>query len=151
MLVRMAGLCSNAEQCSADIREKVIKKGFTPEVADKIVGYLVKNRYVDDSRYARAFAVDKVRFSGWGKIKIRMHLKAKRLPETVINEGVAYISDEDYLSSLQKSLISKAKSLDLSEVKDRRKLYRHLVSRGFESQLIISEIRKHISKDGIPQ
>lgn len=151
MLVRMAGLCANAEQCSADIREKVIKKGFTPEVADKIVDYLVKNRYVDDSRYARAFAVDKVRFSGWGKIKIRTYLKAKRLPETVINEGVAYISDEDYLSSLRKSLVSKAKSLDLSEVKDRQKLYRHLASRGFESQLIISEIRKHISQDGIPQ
>lgn len=148
MLVRMAGLCANAEHCSSDIREKVIKKGFPTDVADKIVAYLVDNKYVDDCRYARAFATDKVRFSGWGKIKIRMYLKGKRLPEAVISVGIECVTDADYLQSLRKSLVSKARSLDMSEVKDRQKLYRHLASRGFESQLIISEIRKYMSEYG---
>lgn len=140
MLVRMAGLCAGAEQCSADIREKVIKKGFSAAVADKIVDYLVKNKYIDDSRYAKAFASDKVRFSGWGRNKIRMYLKAKRIPEAIINRGLASISDADYAESLRKALAAKARSLDLGEVADRRKLYRHLASRGFESSLIIKEI-----------
>lgn len=136
----MAGLCAGAEQCSADIREKVIKKGFSAAVADKIVDYLVKNKYIDDSRYAKAFASDKVRFSGWGRNKIRMYLKAKRIPEAIINRGLASISDADYAESLRKALAAKARSLDLGEVADRRKLYRHLASRGFESSLIIKEI-----------
>lgn len=144
MLVRMAGLCAGAEQCSADIRAKVLKKGFQPETADRIVGYLVQNRYLDDARFARAFAADKVKFAGWGRAKVRLHLKAKRLADNVIAQALDYICDDDYLLALRKALVAKAKSLDLSQVDDRRKLYRHLASRGFESQLIIAEIRKYI-------
>lgn len=136
----MAGLCAGAEQCSADIREKVLKKGFSAAAADKIVDYLVKNKYIDDSRYAKAFASDKVRFSGWGRNKIRVYLKAKRIPDPIISRGLASINDTDYTESLRKALAAKARSLDLGEVADRRKLYRHLASRGFESSLIIKEI-----------
>lgn len=145
MLVRMAGLCANAEQCSADIREKVLKKGFSAEVADKIVDYLVSNKYIDDVRYARAFSADKVKFSGWGKLKVKMHLRVKKIPDAAIRDGLEYVSEEDYSESLRRSLKLKAKSLNLNDVKDRQKLYRHLASRGFESQLIISEIRKYMS------
>lgn len=149
MLVRMAGLCAGAEQCSADIREKVLKKGFSEEVAEKIVAYLVKNRYLDDARYARAFAADKVRFSGWGRIKVRMHLKARRLPDPVIEEALAYVGAEEYLQSLRKVLAAKAKSLDLADVDDRRRLYRHLASRGFESPVVVAEIRKFIRENAV--
>ena len=65
MLVKMAGLCAGAEQCTADIRQKILKQGFASEEADKMISYLRANKYLDDSRYARAYAVDKVRFSGW--------------------------------------------------------------------------------------
>lgn len=146
MLVRMAGLCAGAEHCSADIREKVLKKGFSPVVAENIVEYLVKNRYIDDSRYARAFAADKVKFSGWGRAKIRMHLKARHISEADIRQGLEYIKDEEYAEALRKALIAKARNLDLSEVSDRQKLYRHLASRGFESSPIIKEIRSYMDK-----
>lgn len=147
MLVRMAGLCAGAEQCSADIRGKVLKKGFSEEVADKIVGYLVKNRYLDDARYARAFAADKVKFSGWGRIKVRMHLKARHLSDSIIEQALEYLDEEEYLQSLRKSLSAKARTLDLADVNDRRKLYRHLASRGFESSAIVSEIRKYMKEN----
>lgn len=148
ILVRMAGLCAGAEQCTADIREKVLKKGFSQEIADKIVEYLVRNKYIDDVRYAKAFAADKVKFSGWGRIKVRMHLKTKRLSDSIIQQGIAYIKEEDYAESLRKVLAAKARSLDLSDVGDRRKLYRHLASRGFESSIIIPEIRRYIATHG---
>lgn len=144
MLVKMAGLCAGAEQCTSDIYGKVIKKGFSNEVADRIVGYLVQNKYIDDSRYARAYAADKVKFAGWGRGKIRMMLKAKRIPESVVTQGLEYIDDKDYEEVLNKVLAAKARSLDLADVKDRQKLYRHLASRGFESALIIPAIRQYI-------
>lgn len=145
MLVKMAGLCAGAEQCSSDIYDKVIKKGFSQDVADRIVGYLVKNKYIDDSRYARAYAADKVRFSGWGKIKIRMMLRAKKMSDSIISQALEYVDAKDYEESLAKVLVAKARSLDLSDVKDRQKLYRHLASRGFEASLIIPAIRNHIA------
>lgn len=148
MLARMAGLCAGSEQCSADIREKVLKKGFSSDVADKIIAYLVKNKYIDDSRFAKALASDKVRFSGWGKIKIRLYLRGKQISEGDINLALDYIDDEDYSVALSKALAAKARSLNLSDAADRMKLYRHLVSRGFESSLIINQIKKYMKHDG---
>lgn len=144
MLFRMAGLCANAEQCSSDIRQKILKQGFSVEVADKMIEYLCANKYIDEERYARAYAVDKVRFSGWGKMKVRMGLLAKGLSDSIISQALDYIPEKDYTEALEKVLAAKARSLDLKDVNDRQKLYRHLASRGFESQRIIAAIRKYI-------
>lgn len=144
MLLRMAGLCAGAEQCSADIKSKILKHGFTLEEARKMIAYLQENKYIDDARYSRAYAVDKVRFSGWGRMKIRMGLRAKGMSDTITSQALDYISDKDYTEALQKVLTAKSKNLDLKEVKDRQKLYRHLASRGFESQLVISAMRDYM-------
>ena len=142
MLVRMAGLCAGAEQCAADIRAKILKQGFSASEAEDMIGYLQRNRYIDDSRYARAYAVDKVRFSGWGRMKVRMGLRAKGIPDAVVSQALAYIPEADYEEALSKVMEAKARSLDLNDVKDRQKLYRHLASRGFESQTIIKAMRR---------
>lgn len=146
MLVKMAGLCANAEQCAAGIRQKILKQGFSIEEAEKMISYLRVNRYIDDARYARAYAVDKVRFSGWGNMKVKMGLRAKGMSDDIISQALDYIPEKEYENALVKVLSAKARSLDLKDVKDRQKLYRHLVSRGFESQLIISAIRNHIKR-----
>lgn len=145
MLVRMAGLCASAEQCASDIRSKILKQGFSADEAEKMIAYLKKNKYLDDSRYARAFAVDKVRFSGWGRMKVRMGLRAKGFDDAVISQALEYIPEADYMDALQKVMTAKARSLDLKDVKDRQKLYRHVASRGFESQLIILSMRQMMS------
>lgn len=142
MLLRMAGLCAGAEQCTADIRNKILKQGFSSEEAEYMVRYLQENKYIDDSRYARAYAVDKVRFSGWGRMKVRMGLRAKGMGDSVISQALEYISQSDYDDALNRVMKAKAKGLDLKDVKDRQKLYSHLVSRGFESNLIIDAMRQ---------
>ena len=142
MLVRMAGLCAGAEQCAADLRSKILRQGFSADEAEGMLRYLRRNRYLDDARYARAYAADKVRFSGWGRMKVRVGLRAKGLEDPVISQALDYISDSDYQEALRKVMSAKARGLDLGDVRDRRKLYRHLASRGFESQLIISAMRR---------
>ncbi|MDE5759355.1 MAG: RecX family transcriptional regulator [Allobaculum sp.] len=149
MLVRMAGLCAGAEQCSADIRAKILKQGFSFDEAEKMLDYLCANKYIDDARYARAYAVDKVRFSGWGRLKIRMGLRTKALSDVLISQSLECIPIFDYKEMFQKIMESKARCLDLSDVKDRQKLYRYMASRGFESQLIISGMREMLKKSGL--
>lgn len=144
MLVRMAGLCAGAEHCAADIRQKILKQGFSLSEAEKMISYLQSNKYIDDARYARAYAIDKVRFSGWGKMKIRLYLRAKGMSDSIIAEALDYIPEKDYMEALQKVMIAKSRSLDLTDIKDRQKLFRHLASRGFESQLIVSTMRKAV-------
>lgn len=145
MLLRMAGLCAGAEQCASDISSKILKQGFSAEEAEQMIAYLRQNRYLDDDRYARAYAVDKVRFSGWGRMKVRMGLRAKGMDDSVISNALNYIPEADYGEALRKVMAAKARTLDLSDVRDRQKLYRHMASRGFESQLIITLMRKMLT------
>lgn len=144
VLLRLAGLCAASEQCSSDIRIKVLKAGLSAEDAERVVEYLISHRYVDDGRFAKAFAADKVRFSGWGRIKIRMALRAKGLSDVIVSSALQSIDADDYKEALRKALAAKAESLDLHDVKGRQSLYRHLASRGFESSMIVEEIRAYI-------
>ncbi|MDE6296905.1 MAG: RecX family transcriptional regulator [Muribaculaceae bacterium] len=141
-LIRMADLCARAEHCSSEIREKLRKMMLPSKEATEIIEYLEENRYIDNLRFAIAFARDKVRFSGWGRNKIRMALALKRIPSYDISEALDNIEEEDYTEALSRAATAKAKSLDLTDYNDRAKLYRHLASRGFESNLISKIIRK---------
>ena len=78
-LHRSAALCSSSEHCIADIREKLSRWGIGEPDARTIVERLVQERFIDEGRYAIAFAKDKFRFSGWGRIKIRYALQQKRI------------------------------------------------------------------------
>ena len=79
-LSRLQRLCSKAEYCRADIYRKALKDldGDAAEAA-RLVEELVRDRYVDDARYAQAFAREKASLQGWGPVKIRFQLRAKGL------------------------------------------------------------------------
>ncbi|MDE5790299.1 MAG: RecX family transcriptional regulator, partial [Muribaculaceae bacterium] len=111
-------------------------------MADEIIDYLEENRYIDNLRFAKAFARDKVRFSGWGRNKIRMALAVKRISSSEVSEALDEIDEDEYLLALAKAAEAKARNLDLADYEERAKLYRHLIARGFESNLISKAIRK---------
>lgn len=135
--IRMADLCARSEQCEADIRDKLRRQMLPQADIDDIVEFLIGNKFIDDTRFARSFANDKVRFAGWGKNKIRMALKAKRISSSVITGAIDEIDDEEYYRTLLKIATNKIMRLDIDEYEDRAKLYRYLLSRGFESSLVV--------------
>lgn len=136
LLKRMAGLCAKSEQCTFDITTKLYKAGLPKEKREEIIEYLQANRYLDDSRFARAFANYKVRFAAWGKRKIRMALAAKRIESSTISDALDSIDEDDYDNALRRLIDSKKKDVDISDREQRAKLYRQLLARGFESAMI---------------
>ena len=140
-LLKMADLCARGEHCAFEIREKLRKMQLAASDANEIVEYLEENRYIDDSRFARAFARDKVKFSGWGKNKIRMALAIKRIPSAEISSALEEIDPEEYMAVAVNAAKAKARNLDLSDYNDKGKLYRHLASRGFEGSVISKAIQ----------
>ena len=90
-LHRAAALCSSAEHCTADIREKLARWGVTEADSRTIIDRLVQERFIDEQRYAVAFVKDKFRFSGWGRIKMRYALQQKRIDGSdVYDRKVSY-------------------------------------------------------------
>ena len=77
VLERLQRQCARMEYCVSDIRRKALKAmEGDPDAADRIVASLVKDRFVDDRRFAAAFAREKSALQGWGTVKIRFQLRA---------------------------------------------------------------------------
>lgn len=137
ILSRLAGLCARSEQCSYDLLKKMNTAGLSREEADNILSRLISLKFVDDFRYARSLARDKVRFSGWGVNKIKAYLFTKHLSESIISQAIGAIESQDYKDALIRVARAKAKSLDLHSDTVREKLIRHIASRGFELKYAI--------------
>ena len=143
---KMAELCSRSEQCSPDIRKKIIAVGLTGEEAEKILEYLKKEKFIDDKRYASAYATEKLRINRWGRIKIRYYLHIKGLSAEIIEIGLESLNEKIYLDILLKTMKEKAKkSGGKSKFEKMGQIIRFAQSRGFEPELIhryINEVMK---------
>lgn len=139
--LKMAALCARSEQCAFDIRQKILRSGLSSDQAEEILSFLKRERFVDDARFARAFAADKMRFARWGRLKIRQGLAAKRISASDIAEALDALDAGEYEKSLLEAAAAKARSLDLAKREDAIKLCRHLASRGFEHDKCLAALR----------
>lgn len=142
-LHRAAALCSSAEHCTADIREKLARWGVTEADSRTIIDRLVQERFIDEQRYAVAFVKDKFRFSGWGRIKMRYALQQKRIDGSDIDHALATLDEEPYNDRLLELLQAKSRSIRDDDPEARRaKLFRFAASRGFEPSLIFNALKQ---------
>ena len=136
-LLRAASLCSGSEHCSSEIRKKLLLWGVTSSQAEKIILYLINEKYIDNKRFCRAYCLDKFRYNHWGRIKIGQMLRMLEMESEDINEGLESINEEDYKEVLLHILTQKNRQLKDSDAYIRKgKLIRHAMSRGFESYVI---------------
>jgi regulatory protein len=142
---RLRGLCSRREYCVDDVRQKALKAlEGDAEAAAEVVETLIKDKYVDDLRYASAFARDKASIQGWGEVKIRYMLSAKRISREVIDQALAEIDADRASSKLFKLLETKYKSLR-DDPQCRLKLLRFALGRGYgydDASAVISQLIK---------
>ena len=139
ILTRLEALCAKAEYCRSDIFRKALKVAEDYTEAAEITDSLVKDRFVDDARYAAAFAREKSSLTGWGPIKIRFALRAKQIPESAITEALAGIEDEKADAKLEKLLEAKARALK-GDPAIKLKLIRFALSRGYEYEAVESAL-----------
>jgi regulatory protein len=134
---KMAQLCSRSEQCSADIRKKIMAFEIVEEIVDEIIDKLIAEKFIDDERYVKAYVNDKFKFNKWGKLKMRHYLLAKGLSDEVIQHGLDSIDHEKYKELLVKTMKVKAKSIkSKNRFEKMGQVIRFTQSRGFEPELI---------------
>lgn len=137
---RMMALCSRREYCRKDILKKVMT-ALDGDVAkaEEVVGKLVEERYVDDRRYAAAFARDKASIAGWGAAKIRYMLAAKGVDREIIASALEEVDVSRADARLEKLMENKARSLK-DDPQRRIKLLRFGVGRGYAYEEVSSMI-----------
>lgn len=129
---RMRGLCSRREYCRQDIMKKVLAAlGGDADEAGRIMDRLVEEKYIDDLRYASAFARDKSSIAGWGATKIRYMLAAKGIDRDTIAAALQEVDEGKASDRLEKLLSAKVRSLK-DDPQCRMKLLRFALGRGYQ-------------------
>lgn len=143
ILSRAARLCSAGERCSYEIREKLAGWGLREDEIKNGVQYLTDNGFIDDSRYARFFIRDKLRFNKWGRIKLIYSMKQKQLSSDTIKNALNDIDEEEYAEILEKILKAKMKSTgSLTVAVNKAKVIRYAAQKGFTTEEIVNSLKR---------
>jgi regulatory protein len=133
---RMRTLCSKREYCRADILKKVMTALDGDKAnAEKVVARLIEEKYIDDLRYASAFARDKSSIAGWGEMKIRYMLSAKGISKDTIAVALEGIDPGKASGRLEKLMETKARSLK-DDPQARLKMLRFGMGRGYSYEAV---------------
>jgi regulatory protein len=135
--LQLAAICAQAEHCQQEMRDKMRRWEMVPEVQEQVIARLVKERYIDDERYARAFVKDKIRYNKWGRRKVQQGLWTKRIDDDIQQRVLDEIDDEEYLAVLKPLLAQKRKNTKAqSDYELNQKLVRFALGRGFTFDII---------------
>jgi len=143
-LQKLKQYCAYQERCHREVKEKLYALGVWKRDHDEIIATLIEENYLNEERFAIAYAGGKFRIKGWGRVKIKYELKQKRVSEYCIKKALKQIDESNYIDKLTKLAIEKYQSLKAEQYLIRKKkTIDYLVGRGFELDLInfvISEL-----------
>jgi regulatory protein len=136
-LLRLTSLCSTAEHCSHEMLEKMRRWEIDEDTQARIMEYLVKEKYIDDERYARFFAKDKIRYNKWGRRKVEQAMWKKHIDADILQRVLGEIDDDEYLLILRPLLKSKRRTVKAANNYEMNmKLIRFAMGRGFTMDII---------------
>lgn len=140
---KAAVLCSRSEKCTSEIQDKLKLWGLSAEDSELVIKKLITEKYIDDERFARAYAKDKFSFNRWGKQKIEYMLRTKKINQETVQLALEEITDEGYSNELLKLIADKEKTIKAKDPYDKRnKLMRFAMGRGFESGKIYAALKE---------
>lgn len=129
--------CAYQERSHLEVRNKLYEFGLMRDEIDEIITHLISENYLNEERFAKAFAGGKFRIKKWGRIKIVNALESKGLTKNCIKIGLKEIDDDDYLKTLSTILESKAEVITDENIYVRRdKLSQYAIAKGYEADLV---------------
>jgi regulatory protein len=137
-----AKYCSRQEVCISQITWQMKKWGMDDALAEKVLDRLISKNYINEERFARAYAGGQFRMNKWGRIKISMGLKQHNISELNIQNGLEEIDETEYIDVLKSLLVKKVRQI---KTKDKftlqRKLATFAIGKGYEPDLVWKTVK----------
>lgn len=134
--------CAYQERCHQEVIEKLRGMGIFPKERDQLLGHLIEENYLNETRFAQAFARGKFRIKKWGKNRLIRELKQRRISDYNLKKALSEIDENDYRETIT-DLAEKFweanshRNLPLRKKKVMDALY----YRGWETELIYEQIQ----------
>lgn len=143
-LDKLRSWCGYQERCQQEARDKLYEFSLLTEAIESIIATLIADNFINEERFAKAYAGGKFRIKKWGKIKIKMGMKQKKISDACIKLGLAEIDEGAYFSTLQKIIEIKKRTLlsEKNKINKKYKLIRYAQSKGYETDLILDALKQ---------
>ena len=143
-LLKAASYCAYQERCHTEVEAKLAEWGFFGIDAQQVIIQLIEQNYLNEERFAKAFAGGKFRVKSWGRQKIIRELKLRKISPYCIQQALQEIDEAEYESRLMELITDKWADLkkERSKLIRQQKLMRFAQSKGYEVDLIIQFIKK---------
>jgi regulatory protein len=136
-LQKLRHYCAYQERSHAEVRDKLYKLGIWKKDHDPIIARLIEDNYLNEERFAIAFAGGKFRMKQWGRVKIRYELKQKQVSDYCIKKALKQLGEDDYLQVLEKLAREKYSALKAEQYLVRKKkTLDYLLQKGYEPDLV---------------
>lgn len=137
--------CAYQDRCHKEVEEKLQKMNMIPAAQEQIIIRLIQEGFLNEERFTRSFVRGKFNLKRWGKLKIKMHLKQKNIPEHLIKIGMQEIDYTNYKEALHDLALKKWHVLgQKQDLKTKQKLIHYLQYKGYESNLVYDEVNELI-------
>lgn len=141
-LEKLKNWCAYQERSQFEVRNKLYEYGVYKEDAENIITQLIQENFLNEERFAIAFARGKFRIKHWGKIKIRIELKQHKVSDYCIKKALNQIDGNEYFATLEKIIEKKkAEIKEANKIKKHYKIIKYAMSRGYEQDLIMEAIK----------
>lgn len=130
--------CNYQERCHKEVRQKLYELGCRKNEVEQLISELINEKLLNEERYARSIVRGRFRLKHWGKRKIIQYLKLQQISEYCIVKALTEIDGDEYFQTLEKLADKKWQTLktEKNKLAKRYKLYRFLLQKGYETDLI---------------
>ncbi len=136
-LQKLKHYCAYQERCHSEVREKLYSLGAWKKDHDEIISALIEENYLNEERFAIAYAGGKWRVKQWGRQKIKYALKQKQVSEYCIKKAMRQIDEDEYREVVTQLAKEKYAALKKEQYLVRKKkTMDHLVARGVETDIV---------------
>jgi len=126
-----------------EMRDKLKQKEYTDNQVEKTIEFLREYNFINDESYVNAYVNDKI--SSRGRQKIKYDLIRKGIDSNLIDEKLSNIDSDDEKNTafnLAKKKYNTIKKSESDSYKLSGKLYRFLMSKGYNYEIIKDVVRK---------
>jgi len=146
-LQKLRQYCAYQERSHSEVQQKLYELGIRKQDHDEILSTLIEEDYLNEERFAKAFAGGKFRMKDWGRKKIFYALKEKRVSEYSIKQAMKEIDEEDYWKNLKELVEEKYGTLkDEQHLVRKKKTIDYMLQKGYEFDLVTKAVNELINQ-----
>lgn len=142
-LAKAERYCAYQDRCHSEVRSKLLAWGVYGSRLEEVMAQLIVDKFLDEERFARSYCRGKFRIKRWGRERLRLELRYRKIGDYCIRKGLSEIEEADYQQALEEILHKKARTEPAADpYRRRQKLAAYAQRKGYELPLIWETLKR---------